>query len=185
MKTKNKAHNANSYVFKAAEPILVDANVWLYLQPPAAQPAPPWALAYSNVYARLLKAGARPVIDALILSEYLNRYVRLEYDANWKTAYPRFKDFRQSANGIGVLSAAVADVSCIVKTTTLHDTPLCSIDVPAVLDAVKCGTLDFNDGLLIQSCRLNGLKLLTNDSDVAMGGIEVLTVNKKLLQSCP
>lgn len=31
MKTKNKAHDAASYSFRADERILVDANVWLKL----------------------------------------------------------------------------------------------------------------------------------------------------------
>ena len=73
MKTKNKAHDAASYCFRADEYILVDANVWLYLQPPATQPTPWWAKAYSGVFSRMLLAKARPVVDALVLSEYLNR----------------------------------------------------------------------------------------------------------------
>lgn len=185
MKTKNKAHDAANYAFLPGEPILVDANVWLYLHPPAAQPTPSWAAAYSGVYSRLLRAKARPVVDALILSEYLNRYVRLEYDATWKASYPKFKDFRQSPGGVNVLQAAVAEISHILKTTVAYDTPLSKVDLPAVLNAVQSGTLDFNDGLLIQNCRLHGWKLLTNDIDMSVGGIELLTANKKLLQSCP
>ncbi len=185
MKTKNKAHNAATYTFLAGEPILVDANVWLYLLPPAAQPSPWWAAAYSGAFSRLLKAKAQPIIDALILSEYLNRYVRIEYDASWKTTYPWFKDFRKSVDSVKVLRAAVAEVKQILKTSLPRDTPLANMDVPAVLDAVQNGTTDFNDGLLIQNCRLNSWKLLTHDLDMTLGGIELLTTNKKLLQACP
>lgn len=186
MQTKNKARDAASYTFRAGEPILVDANVWLYLQPPAAQPASGWAVAsYSKVFSRLLQAKAQPVVDALILSEYLNRYIRIEYDAAWKTRYPKFKQFRRSPDAATILQAAVAEIGQILKTSKACDTPLANVDLPAVLEAVQNGTADFNDGLLIENCRLNGWKLLTNDSDMTMGGIDLLTANKKLLQACP
>lgn len=185
MKTKNKAHDAETYNFPGGEHILIDANVWLYLLPPAAQPAPRWAVAYSRAFSRLLQAKARPVVDAIILSEYLNRYIRLEYDVTWKAAYPKFKDFRQSTDSTAVLKAAVAEVNTILNTATPNDTPLANMDLPAVLSAVQSGTVDFNDGLLIQSCRVNGWKLLTHDGDMTMGGIDLLTTNKKLLQACP
>lgn len=185
MKTKNKAHDAATYNFPAGEHILIDANIWLYLLPPAAQPAPRWAVAYSRAFSRLLQSKAQPVVDALILSEYLNRYVRLEYDGSWRTHYPKFKDFRKSADGIKVLHAAVAEIKQILKTSAPHDTPLANIDIPSVLGEVQNGTVDFNDGLLLQACRLNGWKLLTNDGDMTMGGIDLLTTNKRLLQACP
>lgn len=185
MQTKNKASDAASYNFRAGEPILVDANVWLYLQPPAAQPTPGWSAAYSSAFFRLLQAKAQPVVDALILSEYLNRYIRIEYAAAWKTRYPKFKDFRQSPDAATILQAAVAEIGQILKTSKACDTPLANVDLPAVLGDVQNGTADFNDGLLIENCRLNGWKLLTNDSDMTMGGIDLLTANKKLLQACP
>lgn len=185
MKTKNKAYDAAAYSYQMGEAILIDANIWLYLLPPASQPTPSWAAAYSGTFSCLLQAKAQPVVDALILSEYLNRYVRLEYDAVWRTVYPKFKGFRQSADGSSVLQSAVAEVKQILKNSASRDTPIERIDLPAVLDAVQSGTVDFNDGLLIENCRLNGWKLLTHDGDMTVGGIEVLTRNKKLLSACP
>lgn len=182
---KNKAHDASSYCFQPGEPILIDTNIWLYLQPPAAQPATSWAIAYSKIFANLLHAKAQPVVDALVLSEYLNRYIRLEYDAAWKVAFPKFKDFRKSADGALILQSAVADIGQILNSASAHDTQLSNIDIPTVLGQVQIGTMDFNDGLLIENCRLNGWKLLTNDGDMTTGGIEVLTKNKHLLQACP
>ena len=71
---RNKADHATSYSFQAGEQILVDANVWLFVQPPAAQPPPHFSKSYSAALKNLLAAGAQPVIEALVLSEYLNRY---------------------------------------------------------------------------------------------------------------
>lgn len=185
MKTKNKAHHAATYNFQASETILVDANVWLFLFPPAAQPAPRWAAAYSKAFKKLLCAKADPVVDCLILSEYLNRYVRIEYNTRWQTRYPKFKVFRNSTEGAGVLGAAVAEVQQILKAASPRDSPLANTNLASVLTGVQSGIIDFNDGLLIENCRINGWKLLTNDGDMTVGGIEVLTTNSALLKRCP
>ncbi|MBC7162922.1 MAG: hypothetical protein H5U26_12555 [Immundisolibacter sp.] len=185
MKTKNKAYDARHYTFKENEPILIDANVWLFLQPPAAQPTPQWATAYSSVFADLLKAKATPMMDALVLSEYINRHLRIEYDATWKARYPGFKAFRRSSDGKALAGATVVDVRSILKFAVFEDTGFSKININDVLDGVANGDLDFNDGVLIENCRLRGWKLLTHDGDMTLGGIDVLTANGKLLKKCP
>lgn len=182
---KNKAHDATKYVFSKGEPILIDANVWLYLQPPTAQPPPGFAWRYSNTLKSILGAGATPVIETLILSEYLNRYLRLEYDGAWRAVYPKFKDFRKSGHFAPVAQAAMADAKQILNLAAPQDTLLPATDIAAILAETEAGALDFNDGVLVENCRLNGWKLLTNDGDMTIGGIEVLTTYKPLLAACP
>lgn len=184
MKTKNKAQDATRYEFQAGEQILVDTNIWLYLYPPPAQPVSQWVAAYSRAFSRLLGANAIPVVDAMILSEYLNRYVRIEYDASWRSCYPTFKGFRQSVDAAAVLGSAVAEVSQILKISSRCDTLFANIDLLPALSAFQAGSIDFNDGLLIQNCRVNYWKLLTNDGDMKVGGIDVLTANNALLRNC-
>ena len=182
---RNKAHHAISYAFQAGEEILVDANVWVFVQPPAAQPPPHFSKSYSAALKNLLAAGAQPIIEALVLSEYLNRYLRLEYDAMWRRAYPKFKDFRKSSDFAPLAQAAVADARQILKLALPQDTLLSQANIPAVLGETETGTLDFNDGVLVETCRLRGWKLLTNDGDMTIGGIEVLTTYPPLLRACP
>lgn len=182
---KNKAHDVSKYAFSKGEPILIDANVWLYLQPPAAQPPPAFAKRYSSALKNILSAGATPVIESIVLSEYLNRYLRLEYDAAWRNAYPKFKDFRKSGYFAPLAQAAVADAKQILKLATPQDTRLPTTDIAAILAETEAGTLDFNDAVLVENCRLNDWKLLTNDGDMTIGGIEVLTTYKPLLAACP
>ena len=73
----------------------------------------------------------------------------------------------------------------ITRVATVCDTPLSGIDLTALFGQIQSGTIDFNDGLLVENCRRNGWKLLTNDSDMMMGGIEVLTTNTRLLRAGP
>jgi predicted nucleic acid-binding protein len=181
---KNKAHRAANYAFQKGEQILVDANIWLYLLPPPAQPTPRFASAYTGAFANLLTANAEPVIESLVLSEYLNRYLRLEYNAVWKGTYPIFKDFRNSGDFAPLARAAVTEAREILKLASPKDTLLSQGDIVGIMAETEAGTLDFNDGVLVETCRSAGWKLLTNDSDMTLGGIEVLTNHPGLLAAC-
>lgn len=188
---KNRAYHALAYPFQKGEPILFDANVWIYLQPPSAQPTPWYAKSYSSVLKQILLVGAQPVIEALVLSEYLNRYWRVE----WKTwlkqnsaLAPQFADakaFRLSPHFRSIGAAAIADAKQILTMCDTADTPtqLCNLD--DALMEFGAGSLDFNDAVLVETCRLRGWKVLTHDRDMVVGGVEVLTTNQNLLAACP
>lgn len=184
MTKKNKAFDAAAYTFRQDEHILIDANIWLYLQPPTTQPTPGWAVVYSQVYANLLKAKAVPVIDALIMSEYLNRYLRIEYNARWKDIYPKFKHFRGTNEGLRVAKSAVDDMQIILREAGPRDTKLQNMSLVDVFHGIESGILDFNDGILIENCVSQQWTLLTHDADMITGGIHLLTTNQKLLRSC-
>lgn len=90
---KNKAHNLSAYTFSANEQILFDANIWLYLFAPPQNPKAPFVAEYSAHFARMSKSGAKPVFDPLILSEYINRYCRIEWEGKYRTKHITFKAF--------------------------------------------------------------------------------------------
>ncbi|MDR1462708.1 MAG: PIN domain-containing protein [Azoarcus sp.] len=183
---KNKAHDIAIYSFRQGEPVLIDTNVWVYLYPPAAQPAQQQLEAdYSRAFGKLLQAKATPIIDALILSEYINRYLRIEYKV-WEKRHTgdAYKTFRRSAEGLQLACNAAAEVRCILKDASLRDTRLQGASIESIITGIETGGFDFNDGVLIENCRLQGWKLLTHDSDMTIGGIELLTANRKLLQVC-
>ena len=54
----------------------------------------------------MLSAGALLIMDALVLSEYLNRYCRIEWNALHKREHPCFKTFRKSSTFAEVGAAA-------------------------------------------------------------------------------
>jgi len=189
--TRNRAFSAAGYAFKKGERVLVDANVWLFLQPPAAQPPKAYTRAYSTAFKNLVLAEAEPVLDALILSEYLNRYWQIEWRA-WEkinpglaVRYPYAKDFRKSPYFTPIAQNAIAEAKCIRGLCGVRETPLHLTDLNDVLSEFAAGTFDFNDGVLLESCRLRGWKMLTDDGDMTKGGIEVLTANQRLIAACP
>lgn len=56
------------------------------------------------------------------------------------------------------------------------------LDLDTSIDTLTKGQIDFNDAILIDICKNQNLKLMTNDTDFQYGGITVLTANLKLLQ---
>ena len=182
---KNKAHDLAIYTFSKDEPLLLDTNVWLYLFPAPSGTTPSFAKSYSEALKRMLAAGAHLALDALILSEYLNRYCRIEWGALYKKAQPDFKKFRQSTDFATVGQGAALFARNILKLCSRHDHPFAAGNVAQVLADFECGSQDLNDGLLAETCRYHGWKLITNDGDFTIGGIEVITANPKLIGACP
>jgi len=182
---RNKAHDLSAYAFQKEEPFLLDANVWLYLFPAPSGSAAIFAPQYSAAFKSMLTAKVRLVMDAMVLSEYLNRYCRIEWSALHRATEPDFKRFRKSATFSSVGQGAATYARSMLKLCTCHDHPFASADVARVLTDFEAGSNDFNDGLLAETCRHHNWKLVTNDGDFTAGGIDVLTTNPKLLAACP
>lgn len=183
MEMKNKTYDLSRYTFSPGEPVLIDANIWLYLFPPPRNPQKSYVKAYSKGFANLLSVKAKPILDPMVLSEYLNRYCRIIW-SGFKNAYPEFKDFRRSADFSLVENSVSADALRIMLVSQVHTTPSDETSLKQALIEFATGLIDFNDALIVNVCRKNGYKLLTNDADFQTGGIEVLTVNEKLLLVC-
>lgn len=181
---KNKVHNLTAYSFSKGETFLLDANVWLYLYPPPSTSKSKFSAQYTNGLKSMQSAGAQLIMDAMVLSEYLNAYCRIEWKALHQTQHPEFKSFRKSEDFKAVGNGAASSARSMLKLCTRHDHPFAAANVKKVLADFAVGTTDFNDGLLAETCRHNGWKLVTNDSDFTSGDIEVLTTNSKLLAAC-
>lgn len=192
MNKKNKAHDLSGYRFRKEEIVLIDTNVWLYLNPPPSKTTRPLSnntrrapFIYSRGLKAMLSRKVRLVMDALVLGEYLNAYCRIEWSAIHQAKYPKFKDFRKSADFSVVGKGAATFARSMLNLCTRCDYPFSAIDITQILTDFEIGSKDVNDGLLTETCRHNNWKLVTHDSDFTLGGIEILTGNRKLLKACP
>ncbi len=181
----NKAYDLGSYSFVTGEQILVDTNVWLYLFPAPGNHPYPFARQYSNAFARLVSARAEPIIDPIVLSEYLNRYSRIEWEGSYKIRYPKFKEFRQSVDFLEMVSSVEKFAKKILSFCQVHTISANDLDLVQALTDFASGQIDFNDALLVDICKNRNFKLMTNDADLRYGGIEILTTNPRLLSACP
>ena len=181
---RNRAFDASSHSFSNTDAILVDANIWIYLYGPVPNPAN-WAVrTYSNVFSRILAAGSRLFLDVLVLSEFINRFARIEMRRLHPTQN-NFKTFRNSPDFPPVARSIELQVSQILMVCQPVDHPFAEWNHADLLKDFSSGNVDWNDQLIAENCRKNGLAVLTNDSDFTHGGIPVFTANNTLLAACP
>lgn len=175
--------DARTHNFFGQDEVLFDANIWLYLEGPPGQRAE-LANAYSLVLENILVRDAALVMSPFVLSEFVNRYLRINYDTWTDRRLYSFKEYR-SREAYRAVAAEVALASkrildrCqrVVRGTSSIDT--LKQDVSAMAGELSH---DFNDLLLARSCREEGLILVTHDADASRyDGIVVVTANKRAL----
>lgn len=182
---KNKAYDISSYTFQENQVYLIDANIWLYIQGPPSNSQANLGQSYSAALKKLLGANSKIVINSLIMSEYLNRYCRIVFDALHKVNFTTFKDFRNSSTYLPTGQDAAMHAKTLLQLCDKCNDDFETIDSTKVLADFEIGDLDFNDGLIVESCKKNGWILITHDKDFINGGIDILTMNTKLLAACP
>jgi len=185
MKMNNKAYDLTSYSFSQGERILIDTNIWLYLFPAPGDPKQKFAKEYSSAFSQLVNAQAVPVLDLMVLSEYLNRYCRIEWEGRFKDRFSRFKNFRKSKDFLSVASSAQKFAMKFFGFCQTNLVLSNESDIKLALAGFASGKTDFNDALLVNICKKQNWKLMTNDADFQHGGIEVLTTHPQLLKACP
>ena len=184
---KNTVHDLSDYAFRKDDVLLLDTNVWLYLNPAPSDNSPATSSLsrqYSEAFKAMLSAEVLLIMDALVLGEYLNRYCRIEWNALHKREHPCFKTFRKSCTFAGVGRGAAELARSMLRLCVRCDPHFAAADIDAVLADFEKGSSDFNDRVLIETCRRNGWKLVTHDGDFTTGGIEILTTNRILLNTC-
>ena len=146
---------------------LFDTNVWLFINGPYGMTRAPQAAAYSSLYKAILSAGGVVHISDIVVSEYINRFARYEWEAHTekKVSYKAFR--RQSE---------YADTISTIKDTIGHvidagaDFAHCRIDAQCtdlMFSQMQTGRMDFPDLLVARICEENDLILVTDDGDYA------------------
>lgn len=181
---KNKVHDVSTYTFEKGQIFLIDANVWLYIAGPSSNSKHSLERSYSAALKRLLESEGKIVINSLILSEYLNRYCRLVWEALHKTTYPTFKNFRRSPEYSPVGQDAQQNANMMLQICDRSSDHFESADMEKVFASFGPGISDFNDGLMTESCSKHGWTFITHDADFVCGGIDVLTANNRLISTC-
>lgn len=149
--------------------IFFDANILIYLFWPTGSVY--YEENYASTFRTLLRQGNQLVVDFLVISEVINRVLRIEYQK--QNSSLKFKDFRDSLNG----QEALNDIHLILKNDVLSrfDVIEKSFSKNEILEFLIVNELDFVDKATVQFCRENSLVLLTNDKDFRNADIDVLT----------
>jgi len=179
----SKAFNINTYSFSEGDNLFFDTNIWMYLYGPQGNPNDPITQAYSQALAQAMQAKSRIWVDVLILSEFINRFARIEYDIQYpnKSHRPTYKQFRNDQPVFQPISQAITGaVRNILKFTARVESGFSTADINSLLAEFETVPSDFNDQILVGLCIANDFQLVTHDSDFKGKGANLLSANPRI-----
>ena len=169
------------HTFSAADRLLLDANIWLSVYGPAAMQDTRTSI-YSAALRKMLAAKSQVFLDAFILSEFVNRFARFEYDrARIAGEATDFKSFRDSPAFQDVAVEIAISATKIVNMSSRCQWTFMTANVGDLLGDFARTRSDFNDLVLASICREQGLTLVTHDADLKSSGLPILTAHPRLL----
>lgn len=162
--------------------VFFDANIVIYIFWPTGSQH--WENQYASAFNNLMTQQNELVVDFMVISEVINRIIRIEYEKHLVTHQLTrqvfsYKTYRDSTEG----ESAMNDIYLIVKHTIL---PLFSVSGKTfskneIETFLTLDTLDFTDKGVVQLCIENNFVLLTNDKDFKQSGVDILSSNPALL----
>lgn len=163
--------------------IFLDANIVIFLFF-TTKPYQEWQKDYSGMFLKMLRQGNTLAIDFIVLSEVINRELRIQYELYlWQNKFSKkdmhFKDYRNSTNGKEVLDHTYQIIQQKIFPLFRFDKKDFSQD--DVSSFMTFEPLDFNDKAIERVCREKSYILFTDDKDYADSDIEILSTNPSLI----
>lgn len=179
----SKAQDIVAYGFSNTDKLFLDANIWIYIYGPQGSPTDLRSSTYSRALSNAMLAHSQVVVDVLIISEFINRFARLEHQRLCSSGQsPKdYKQFRNSPSFQPVAQAIVSAVRKIVKITTRCESGFTLVDIDVLLTEFEAGKHDFNDQILTNLCQSQSLKFVTHDTDFKGKDLNILTANRQIL----
>lgn len=154
----------NSYMF--------DTNVWIFIYGPIANNEEYKQKKYSGLLQDIIGRKASLYITSLILSEYINRVLRLgffQWKRNTGNENAKFKDdYRPTPEFKQQLELVKAQVDDILKVAEKRpdDFNSTDMDVDKILSSMS-ENMDYNDSYIARNCEKNKMFLVSDDRDMA------------------
>ncbi|EJS72887.1 type II toxin-antitoxin system VapC family toxin [Bacillus cereus] len=165
----NSPLNISTYEPSSQEKFFFDTNVWLYLFCPIGGYRSRVVNGYSQFFYKLLKSNSNIYTSSMILSEFFNAYIRLEFKMKQQEKpeiYKDFKrDFRQKEEYIELSNYLCQLINGkILKYTIPINDEFDNLKPELFLQ--PSAQFDFNDNYIAQLCLKNNLKVVSNDRDL-------------------
>lgn len=161
---------------KAGEAYLFDTNIWLYLYSPVTQYSYYIKEIFSEFMYKCVGVGAKIYVTSLIVSEFYNTAMRIEYKAHQTDMYK--KGFR---NG----QTLGDDLLGIIKYCILSKAEKLNDNFEDFTGDNFESSYDFNDYYMVQLCKSKGIKIVTNDSDFKFfsDDVDIITLDSNYVES--
>lgn len=158
--------NLSSFSPGPNDKIFVDNNVFMYMFYIMGNYQQEKVDAYSNTFKSMLINKSIIYTSSIVLSEFFNSYMKIEYSL-LKNQYPNYKkDFRPSVD-FSVLSKEITNIikNKILTSCKKINDDFDIIDINSILKNEENIPFDFNDKYIATLCEKNKIKILTDDKD--------------------
>ena len=173
-----RKHNPSS-----SEHYLLDTNIWLFLHCPIGNYRKEKITKYSSFYNKLLKAHSTLYTTSLILSEFINVYLRTDCKINEIQRDKYKSDYRPSP----AFSKTFKIIEQTVKRKMLNqvkclDDEMSKMSFDQILHDSRRS--DFNDAYMSHLVKDKGINILTDDHDFSklVRNHKIFTGNPKSLR---
>ncbi len=165
-----------------------DTNVWIYIYGSIAASNANIQQVYGSLLRAILSRNSTIWINSLVISEYINRMLRLEFE-NWKRNnggfYQRIsldvndafkKYFRPTNDYTLALTNIDNQVNDILKIATRRPDDFNAVNIQKIIQGMS-SNVDFNDSYIIDCCRRYNYILVSHDRDMQnfSNSIRILT----------
>jgi predicted nucleic acid-binding protein len=162
-----KVIDVKTYTAKRLDIFFFDNNIWMYLFCPLGEYNKQRQKQYSELLKRVKTANSTIFTSSLIMSEYANRYLRLDF-ARWRDTdgFPAAK-YKEDYVGTQRYNETVVEVKDslrkIIALCEKHPDNFNSVEIDNILK--HFGEVDFNDGYYIELATIKNWKIVTDDQD--------------------
>lgn len=141
-----------------------------------------WVDKYSTIFNSLLKQGNEMFVDYIVISEVVNRVIKIEYsnflqEKNISNKELPFKKYRNSKDGKEIIREIYATIQFkIINNFSIvgKDFTKSNLESFLIVDS-----MDFSDKAIAEICIENNFVLLTNDIDFIDSSLDVLSSNPR------
>lgn len=165
-----KVERIKDFEVKSGDCFFFDNNVWMILFSPISGAKEKQQKIYSKLLRNIQSARATIFINSLIVSEYINRSLKLNYafwrDREFKSGNRLVdykKDFRPSKDFEIAQEEAYQEMSVILSLAHRKPDDFNALDLGRIM---KAKGMDFNDAYYADFCRLNRLIFVSDDKDL-------------------
>lgn len=171
-----------SYTPKSSDLFFLDNNVWMFLFCPIGNYSKTQQRIYSRFFQSIISAKATIFVNSLILSEFSNSFLRMDFE-QWKKNNKLYganykKDYIPTQQYKNTVAAITVAINNILSLSEKRPDDFHIIDIQSICNNFQ--TIDFNDSYLVEFCKNNTLKLVTDDKDfqkIINPSISIITSN--------
>jgi predicted nucleic acid-binding protein len=162
-----KIFDIKNFSPKSSDIFFFDNNIWMYLFCPIGNYNQKKQRAYSGFLQSVQTSRAMIFISSLILSEFANRYLRMDFE-QWKNTSGKFSaDFKinyvGSSQYLKTADELNIQINKIMRLCEKSSDNFNAINLNDVFTHLR--SIDFNDSYYIELAKLGNWKIVTDDRD--------------------